>query len=1243
MGIDNVLEEIEFGIRVNNGRVLENVLHGQFPDPTDFLRELFQNSADAIVRRLLINALYDGKGSEEEWYSRLPDDVKINWQDHVSKEELEKNRIDFSSQYDDSKGTLVMAVEDSGVGMTKHDRDTYLTRAFSSSKTGDPASIGTHGIGALSVFALEPDFAVWESSREGDNWRMVVTSEMEKYESDLETPRKGTKVTIVKKGLTQEESDTLVEKLENAGRFSCEYLPVPIYLNGARINKKMELPGSTVSFETGSESGIVGLTGHHEDPLQVFLLKGIRLKKNPIDLSVPVSFFYNSVAGEPNLSRTDYVGFDPDRFRGLMLNQVQALANQMAMRLPGENIGVDFETELKRSGLADEFNRKLEEIQQPTRPSRLKQAVIAAGLACLGYFGFIDGGFTGDSHQKDETPGGSGYSAGQYPPGMGGNSTLESPSGNEYEPNEQPGQVDVSRRLKNFLLASEIQEKRLKRAQQEKKSGNKTRSGWIPHRSYVDGVHIPTAGESFEGNGNENGNIEPPHFMEYDPPHWQINFRYHALDKFTPNGILLRSTPSPNQVAIEDIVYDSNPRKRTKTNIKWNFGYAEKRLLLIQPEQEIVNPSTVRVDGEPDDIVESVKVNGFGETELFFRRPVSGMISYETRLVDYSKTPKLHPRSSQTLPFTIKLPDDLKEKIDGLAGLSQKERVDGLVEVVKSYIRYDDTRETYQLYQGFYNLISGLDTLPKGKDRERSFRNLLQKFVADCVTLKPGETLEGAVEDYFNLFDGGKNVNVVNFELHIRKGDCDSKNTALLALLRNEGITSARLAIGYMGDSRKGIVYSSWGHGWVEMFENGEWVTKDAVGSRENPSPSEAPLTLQDLLDYVRSREHGSSSENDNGEGSRVNFSLETFNALADYAANHPSEGALPSLETGNEEERRLDISVEALLMLREYLNKHTPEGGGLSLETGRGEEEEDGVDNGISPGTDSTRTESAPRYINLESFRAQEPSIFEHYQGYSFGEAAHAIVSLLGLGFLAGVDRKRRENLAREQAENRLRRDYESKIDDMKSRSKVECSSDEDEAWKEVANYMSAVLSTRIGIDGLPDELRLRKMFNTPYGENLSIQEIVRQSMEQGIVYASCEKTGNAKRLLSLGISTVDISNPHVKKIVSSLGRYVDPQEAFFDAPLPGRLTEEEERFQTSLTDWIRKRDEGLHRVQLAQLSADGDTFFARSLSDGGVENVVYFSQNLAEELIQLQPKQPGLAMELAYRTINRNRYFRK
>ena len=760
-----------------------------------------------------------------------------------------------------------MTIEDTGIGMTASDRDTYLTRAFSSSKTGDPASIGTHGIGALSVFALEPDFAAWESSRNGDNWRMVVDRNMGKFESGLDKPRIGTKVAIVKRRLTQEESDTLVERLEKAGRFSCEYLPVPIYLNEARINKGMELPGSTVSFKDGNESGIVGLTDPHEDPRQVFLLKGIRLRKPPVNMGVPVSFIYGLKDGEPNLSRTDYVGFDPGRFRGLMLHQVQAMAKQMARNLPGEDVRVDFETELRRSGLENEFYQKLEEIQQHPRPSRLKQAVITAGIACLGCFGINEVAFTGDAHQKDESPEGSSYSAGQYPSetgygfsrgqgqstsnsdienllkrysqsnnsmptrdprgdehptGMGGDSTSEISSGNGNGPDGQPDQMDVSQRLKHFLLASKLQEKRMKMAQPGEKPGNKTRGGWVPHRSYVDGVHIPDAGEPFQGNGNESGNIEPPHFIEYDPPHWQINFRFQTLDRFTPNGILLRSTSSPRQVALEDIVYDNNPRKRTKTSIKWNFGYAQKKLLLIQPEQEIVNPSSIKIEGELDDIVESVKVNEFGETEVVFRHPVSGMISYETRLVDYSKTPKLHPRFSQPLPFTIKLPGDLREKIDGLDELSQNERVDGLVGVVKSYIQYDDSRETYQLYQGFYNLVLGLDTLPEGKDRESSFRDLLNKFVTGYVTLKPGETIEGEVDEYFNLFEGGKNVNMINFELYIRKGDCDSKNTALMALLRNEGITSARLAIGYMGDSGKGFVYSNWGHGWVEMFEDGQ-------------------------------------------------------------------------------------------------------------------------------------------------------------------------------------------------------------------------------------------------------------------------------------------------------------------------------------------------------------------------------------------------------------------------------------
>lgn len=86
----------------------------------------------------------------------------------------------------------------------------------------------------------------------------------------------------------------------------------------------------------------------------------------------------------------------------------------------------------------------------------------------------------------------------------------------------------------------------------------------------------------------------------------------------------------------------------------------------------------------------------------------------------------------------------------------------------------------------------------------------------------------------------------------VKKTDCDVANTALIALLRSQGI-SARLVSGYAhesaafsGDPYK--IVAAEAHGWAEAFVNGKWITLD--GTPVNQEDWVKTLLIQKLHPY---------------------------------------------------------------------------------------------------------------------------------------------------------------------------------------------------------------------------------------------------------------------------------------------------------------------------------------------------------------------------------------------------------
>ena len=114
---------------------LEHLIN-QFSDPLSFYRELIQNAVDAGSREV------------DVW-------------------------LEYKKGAADGEGAMIIHVDDFGEGMNREIIEGRLTRLFSSGKDGDFTKIGRFGIGFVSIFAIEPDAVSLDTSRDGENWRVL--------------------------------------------------------------------------------------------------------------------------------------------------------------------------------------------------------------------------------------------------------------------------------------------------------------------------------------------------------------------------------------------------------------------------------------------------------------------------------------------------------------------------------------------------------------------------------------------------------------------------------------------------------------------------------------------------------------------------------------------------------------------------------------------------------------------------------------------------------------------------------------------------------------------------------------------------------------------------------------------------------------------------------------------------------------------------------------------------------------
>lgn len=210
-------------LKIHNENILPIIKKSLYSDKDIFVRELVSNACDAISKCKVLREHKELEVSDEE----LRIDITINTKDR----------------------TLTFA--DTGIGMTAEEVEKYIAQiAFSGAedflnqyqkKGEEEAIIGHFGLGFYSAYMAASKVAVNTLSYKTGSlpvlWSCDGSSEYDMEEGSRAT--RGTEITL----FIDKDSDEFLEeaKLQSILRCYCAFLPVPIYLNGTRINEKEPL------------------------------------------------------------------------------------------------------------------------------------------------------------------------------------------------------------------------------------------------------------------------------------------------------------------------------------------------------------------------------------------------------------------------------------------------------------------------------------------------------------------------------------------------------------------------------------------------------------------------------------------------------------------------------------------------------------------------------------------------------------------------------------------------------------------------------------------------------------------------------------------------------------------------------------------------------------------------------------------------------------------------------------------
>lgn len=246
------------------------ILVNQFAEPLAFFRELVQNAVDA--------------GSPE---------------------------VDIGFEYRESEagpddGVMVISVDDYGAGMDRHIIDTKLTRLFSSSKDNDYTKIGKFGIGFVSVFAPQPDAVCVDTSRGGENWRVLFRKDRTFQRIARDEPVDGTKIRIFKTVPRDEFEAVRKRSLEVVSHW-CRYLTAVVRFEGQPINQPFTVDGVVTAEHVEEGTRIVaGILGR-EQGFTAYYNRGLTLHEGDEGIECGLAARIDSRYIEHTLTRDNII------------------------------------------------------------------------------------------------------------------------------------------------------------------------------------------------------------------------------------------------------------------------------------------------------------------------------------------------------------------------------------------------------------------------------------------------------------------------------------------------------------------------------------------------------------------------------------------------------------------------------------------------------------------------------------------------------------------------------------------------------------------------------------------------------------------------------------------------------------------------------------------------------------------------------------------------------------------------
>ena len=212
-----ILEQGNISIHTEN--IFPIIKKWLYSDHEIFLRELVSNGVDAIKKLSMVSRSgeFSGDISNPEIHIKIDKDAKQ------------------------------LSVSDNGIGMTADEVKKYINQvAFSSAEEfvskykdkNDEQIIGHFGLGFYSSFMVasnvEIDTLSYKEEATAVHWSCDGSTTFEITDSERDSH--GTTVTLT---LMEEEAEYLEEaRIRQLVRTYCDFMPVPIFLNGEQINKK---------------------------------------------------------------------------------------------------------------------------------------------------------------------------------------------------------------------------------------------------------------------------------------------------------------------------------------------------------------------------------------------------------------------------------------------------------------------------------------------------------------------------------------------------------------------------------------------------------------------------------------------------------------------------------------------------------------------------------------------------------------------------------------------------------------------------------------------------------------------------------------------------------------------------------------------------------------------------------------------------------------------------------------------